>query len=87
MPSVYDEDGRFLGQHVENLTDGPTDELMGEPYGTMGQVAPARGVDQFQNDMWNARPYYGLRIVWHRQFGTVEQALVMSIGGLAWMNY
>lgn len=87
MASQYDEDGKFLGQRVENLTDGPTEELRGEPYGTMGKVSPATGVDEFQNDIWNSRPYFGLRKVWHREHGTVEQALVESIGGLAWMNY
>lgn len=87
MVSQYSEEGVFLGQRVENLTDGPTEELRGEPYGTMGKVSPAQGVCEFQNHIWNSRPYFGLRTVWHREHGTVEQALVESIGGLAWMNF
>lgn len=86
MSSVYDNNDKFLGQRVENLTDGPTDELMGFPYGTLGKVAPARGVCEFQNDIYDAIPYYGLRTVYHRVYGTVKQALVMSIGSLAWIN-
>jgi len=86
MPSVYDDDGHFLGTLVQELTDGPIpNETM--PYGTLGQVHPSEGVDEFQNMMWNSTPYYGLRTVWQKDHGTVEQALLRIFdGSLAWQN-
>ena len=85
MTSAYDENGRFLGMRVDQLTDGPIpNEKI--PYGTMKDIDPAQGINQFQNDLHNAIPYYGIRTVFHEIHGTVKQVLVMAIGGLAWTN-
>jgi len=86
MASKYDENGMFLGEIVENLTDGPTEELRGEPYGTLGKICPAQGESEFSNMVWNLRPFYSRRRVWHREHGSVRQALVDCIGGLQWIN-
>ena len=89
MASKYDENGKFLGEIVENLTDGPTHELdKGTPYGVLGDtVYASRAIDEFQRMIWNISPYWGLRKVWHKVFGTVEQALLRNaLGELQWTN-
>lgn len=72
-------------QVVENLSDGVI-EIKGTPLGRLGSVAPSRALDPFQAEVWNRIPYWGLRRVIHRQFGEVFQALVLSVGGPAWIN-
>ena len=89
MASAYDANGNFIGTIVDNLTDGPTIECnpKREPYGTMGKYFPSHAIDDFQRMMANNRLVYGLRTVYHRIHGTVEQALVNGIGDdLVWIN-
>ena len=89
MTSVYNSEGLFLGRAVTSLSEGPTKACnpKREPYGTMGQYFPSQALDEFQRDMANAKPVYGLRTVFHEEFGRVEQALVAGIGGdLIWIN-
>lgn len=87
--SVY-EDGKFVGEYVEKLTDGPTTTFeKSAPMGRFGdrQNLKSRAIDSFQRELQNAKLYWGVREVWHRKFGSVEQVLTRSIdGSLAWVN-
>ena len=89
--TVYDDEtGRVLGEYVEQLTDGPTDVLdKGEPYGKLGDrwYTRSHAVCEFQRMMWDSTPFWGMRTVWHRQHGSVRQALVRIFDGtLQWIN-
>lgn len=90
MASCYDEKSLFIGEFVENLTNGPTNECNPNkiPFGKIGAIFPSTNLDPFQKEIADSRPYYGVRTVWHHEHGTVEQVLVEDILGedLVWIN-
>ena len=89
MASAYDENGNFIGTLVDNLTDGPTIECnpKRQAFGKMGQYYRSQAICDFQRSAADSRLVYGLRTVYHRAYGIVEQALVNGIGDdLVWIN-
>ena len=93
LQSIYDTDGHYMGDYVERLTDGPDLSKLKSgkpmrPMWTLGKLRPSRALDEFQAAIWNGTDCWGLRTVFHRTFGVVEQACVRSVvdDSCVWIN-